>query len=57
MKLLRIGETGKEKPAVIDDQNNYKDLSSVIEDFNPKTLNFDTLKKNKKYRFIKVTNY
>ena len=47
MKLLRIGETGKEKPAVIDDQNNYKDLSSVIEDFNPKTLNFETLKKIK----------
>jgi len=47
MKLLRIGEKGKEKPAVIDDQNNYKDLSSVIEDFNPKTLNFETLKKIK----------
>ena len=47
MKLLRIGETGKEKPAVIDDQNNYKDLSSVIEDFNPKTLNFESLKKIK----------
>ena len=45
MKLLRIGEKGKEKPAIIDDQNNYKDLSSVIEDFNPKTLNFETLEK------------
>ena len=47
MKLLRIGEKGKEKPAVIDDQSNYKDLSSVIEDLNPKTLNFETLKKIK----------
>ena len=45
MKLLRIGEKGKEKPAIVDDQNNFKDLSSVIEDFNPKTLNFVTLKK------------
>ena len=47
MKLLRIGEKGKKKPAIVDDQNNYKDLSSVIEDFNPKTLNFETLKKIK----------
>ena len=47
MKLLRIGEKGKEKPAIIDDQNNYKDLSTVIEDFNPKTLNFETLEKIK----------
>ena len=47
MKLLRVGEKGKEKPAIIDDQNNFKDLSSVIEDFNPKTLNFETLKKLK----------
>ena len=47
MKLLRIGEKGKEKPAIVDDQDNYKDLSSVIEDFNPKTLNFETLEKIK----------
>ena len=45
MKLLRVGEKGKEKPAIIDDQNNFKDLSSVIEDFNPKTLNFETMSK------------
>ena len=47
MKLLRVGEKGKEKPAIVDNENNYKDLSSVIEDFNPKTLNFETLKKIK----------
>ena len=47
MKLLRLGEKGKEKPAIVDDQDNYKDLSSVIEDFNPKTLNFETLKELK----------
>ena len=54
MKLLRIGEKGKEKPAVIDDQNNYKDLSSVIEDFNPKTLNFETLEKIKNIDLSKL---
>ena len=40
MKLLRLGEKGKEKPAIVDDQDNYKDLSSVIEDFNLESLNF-----------------
>ena len=43
MKLLRIGETGSEKPALIDSQNKYRDLSSVIKDLNPDTLNFETL--------------
>ena len=36
MKLLRIGSLGKEKPAVLDKDGNYKDLSSHIEDLNPK---------------------
>ena len=48
MKLLRIGEKGKEKPTIIDSENNYRDLSSIINDFNPDTLNFDTLEKIKK---------
>jgi len=47
LKLLRIGETGSEKPALIDNENNYRDLSSIIKDFNPDTLNFETLEKIK----------
>ena len=47
MKLLRLGEPGKEKPAVIDKDNNYRDLSSIISDYNPDTLNFDLIKKIK----------
>jgi|TARA_B110000881_G_C18548383_1_gene502553 2-keto-4-pentenoate hydratase/2-oxohepta-3-ene-1,7-dioic acid hydratase in catechol pathway len=47
MKLCRIGELGKEKPAVIDKDNNYKDLSSIINDFDSKTLTFETLEKIK----------
>ena len=47
MKLLRIGETGSEKPALIDNQNKYRDLSSVIKDLDPDTLNFETLEKIK----------
>ena len=45
MKLLRVGEIGAEKPALIDNENKYRDLSSIIEDLNPDTLNFETLEK------------
>ena len=47
MKLLRLGETGSEKPALIDNENKYRDLSSIIEDLNPDSLNFETLEKIK----------
>ena len=47
MKLLRIGDVGSEKPALIDKENKYRDLSSIIKDFNPDTLNFETLEKIK----------
>ena len=48
MKLCRIGNVGEEKPAIIDEENNFRDLSSLIEDFNPDTLNFSTIDKIKK---------
>ncbi len=47
MKLLRIGELGSEKPAFIDNENKYRDLSSIIKDFNPDTLNFETIERIK----------
>ena len=55
MKLLRIGETGSEKPALIDSQNKYRDLSSVIKDLNPDTLNFETLDKIKNIDVSKLS--
>ena len=48
MKLLRLGNIGSEKPAIIDSQNNFRDLSSVIDDLKPETLNFDIFEKIKK---------
>ena len=48
MKLLRLGSIGSEKPALIDSQNNFRDLSSIIDDLNPETLNFDIFEKIKK---------
>ena len=50
MKLLRLGNIGSEKPAIIDSQNNFRDLSSVIDDLNPETLNFDIFEKIKKIK-------
>ena len=45
MKLCRIGNAGEEKPAIIDQDNNFRDLSSLVEDLNPNTLNFENLDK------------
>ena len=50
MKLARIGEINKEKPVVIDENGNYRDLSSIIKDFNPNTLNFNTIEEIKKIK-------
>jgi 2-keto-4-pentenoate hydratase/2-oxohepta-3-ene-1,7-dioic acid hydratase in catechol pathway len=47
MKLLRLGEPEKEKPALIDKEGNFRDLSSIIKDLDPNTLNFETIDKIK----------
>ena len=47
MKLLRVGDKGKEIPAIVDNENNYRDLSSLVDDLKPSTLNFEILKKIK----------
>ena len=48
MKLLRVGEPGKEIPAILDNENKIRDLSKIIQDFNPDNLNFENLDKIKK---------
>ena len=45
MKLLRVGEKGKEKPAILDTDGKIRDISSHINDLNPENLNFETLSK------------
>ena len=45
MKLLRVGEKGKEKPAVLDKDGKIRDISSHVKDLNPDHLNFDTISK------------
>jgi len=43
MKLLRIGKLNQEKPAFIDADGITRDLSSVIQDFYPETINQETI--------------
>ena len=54
MKLLRVGDKGKEKPAVFDENSKIRDISSHIEDLNPDYLNFETLSKLKKLDLTKL---
>ena len=45
MKLLRVGEKGKEKPAILDTDGKIRDISSHLNDLNPENLNFETMSK------------
>ena len=45
MKLLRVGQKGKEKPAALDKDGKIRDISSHAKDLNPHHLNFDTISK------------
>ncbi len=54
MKLLRVGKRNKEKPAIIDKDNKFRDLSFLVNDFNPDTLNFETVSKIKELDISKL---
>jgi 2-keto-4-pentenoate hydratase/2-oxohepta-3-ene-1,7-dioic acid hydratase in catechol pathway len=45
MRLLRVGDFGKETVAALDAKGKIRDLSKYIEDLNPDTINFNNLKK------------
>ena len=45
MKLLRVGQKGKEKPAALDKDGKIRDISSQVKDLNPDHLNFETISK------------
>ena len=51
MKLLRVGEFKNEIPAILDEKNKIRNISSYLNDLNPQSLNFDTLNKIKKIDF------
>ena len=54
MKLLRVGNKGTEKPAVLDKNGNIRDISSHIKDLNPDYLNFENILKLKKIDLEKL---
>ena len=47
MKLLRVGNKGKERPAILDKNGKIRELSSQIKDLSPDNLNFETILKLK----------
>ena len=47
MKLLRVGNKGAEKPALLDKNGKIRDISSHIKDLNPDNLNFEKISKLK----------
>ena len=47
MKLLRIGNKGEEKPAILDKNGKIREISSQIKDLTPNNLNFETILKLK----------
>jgi 2-keto-4-pentenoate hydratase/2-oxohepta-3-ene-1,7-dioic acid hydratase in catechol pathway len=48
MKFLRFGDIGKEKPAALDKNGSIRDISKIINDFNPQCINFENLAKLRK---------
>ena len=47
MKLLRYGELGAEKPGILDVDGKIRDISGVVQDIDPTTINEETLNKIK----------
>lgn len=45
MKLLRVGERGEETPAILDDQGNARDASSLVDDIDGPCLSGDGLER------------
>ena len=51
MKLLRVGNKGNERPAVLDKNGKIRDISSYINDLDPDHLNFETINKLNEINF------
>jgi len=59
MRLLRVGNKGSEKPAIIDENETIRDISSIIRDFDPININEDLIEiiKNEKINNLpKISN-
>ena len=54
MKLFRFGNLNNEKTGIIDQDNDFRDLSSIITDLNPNSINHNTVKKIKELDLKKL---
>tara|TARA_B100000686_G_scaffold339361_1_gene413316 strand:- start:303 stop:1148 length:846 start_codon:yes stop_codon:yes gene_type:complete len=54
MKLLRVGNNNQEIPAIIDKEGILRNLSKIVSDFTPDTLNQSTIDKIKKEDLTKL---
>jgi 2,4-diketo-3-deoxy-L-fuconate hydrolase len=54
MKLVRHGNPGKEKPGLVDDNGQQRDLSAVVEDIGPEQLGDAALAKLRKLKLDKL---
>jgi len=54
MKLLRVGNRGEEKPALLEKSGKIKDISSHVKDLDPNHLNFETIAALKKIDTAKL---
>ncbi len=54
MKLVRYGNPGKEKPGLIDEHGQLRDLSAVVPDFGPEQLSEKVLAKIAKLKTAKL---
>ena len=54
MKLLRCGDVGKEIPATIDKNGIIRDLTAIISDLTPNTINKSTIEKIEKKDLSKL---
>ena len=57
MKLLRVGQKGSEKPAIMDKDGKIRDISSHIKDLNPDFLTSILLQSYKMLIYRIYPNY
>ena len=57
MRLIRLGSAGAEKPAALLDDDNYIDLSDVVDDFNEAFFAADRLDEIATIVVAEGTNY
>ena len=51
MKLVRFGKPGREKPGIIDEEGQIRDLSTKLKDIDSKAISSNSLKQHEDVKF------